>query len=67
MANRNEILDWCATQLDINQFRDFCPNGLQIEGKNEVNRIVCAVTASQAAIDFAVAQQADMLLVHHGM
>lgn len=67
MANRNEILEWCATQLDINQFRDFCPNGLQIEGKNEVNRIVCAVTASQAAIDFAVAQQADMLLVHHGM
>lgn len=67
MANRNEILEWCATQLDINQFHDFCPNGLQIEGKNEVNRIVCAVTASQAAIDFAVAQQADMLLVHHGM
>ncbi|WP_239372981.1 Nif3-like dinuclear metal center hexameric protein [Snodgrassella gandavensis] len=67
MAKRKEILDWCAQQLAIAQFRDFSPNGLQVEGRDEVNSIVCAVTASQAAIDFAVAQQADMLLVHHGM
>jgi dinuclear metal center YbgI/SA1388 family protein len=67
MVMRKEILDWCAQQLAVAQFRDFSPNGLQVEGRDEVNSIVCAVTASQAAIDFAVAQQADMLLVHHGM
>ncbi|PIT20642.1 Nif3-like dinuclear metal center hexameric protein [Snodgrassella communis] len=67
MAKRKEILDWCAQQLAVAQFRDFSPNGLQVEGTDEVNSIVCAVSASQAAIDFAVEQQADMLLVHHGM
>ena len=67
MANRNEILDWCERELAISQFRDFSPNGLQIEGQNEINKIVCAVSASQAAIDFAIAEQANMLIVHHGM
>ena len=67
MAFRKEILDWCAQELAVAQFRDFSPNGLQVEGRDEVSTIVCAVTASQAAIDFAVKQQADMLLVHHGM
>lgn len=67
MANRNKILDWCERELAISQFRDFSPNGLQIEGQNEINKIVCAVTASQAAIDFAIAEQANMLIVHHGM
>ena len=42
------------------------PNGLQIEGKPEVKKIVCAVTASEAAIDAAIAAKADALLVHHG-
>lgn len=67
MANRNEILHWCERELAISQFRDFSPNGLQIEGQNEINKIVCAVTASQAAVDFAIAEQANMLIVHHGM
>ncbi len=64
---RDEILAWCSEQLNVAAFKDYAPNGLQVEGRKEVRRIVAAVTASRAAIDYAAAQQADMLLVHHGM
>ena len=47
-------------------FKDYCPNGLQVEGRNEITRIVCGVTANQALLDLAVAEQADAILVHHG-
>lgn len=67
MPLRNEILDFCYKTLQVNLFKDYAPNGLQIEGKEKIQKIVTAVTASQAAIDYAVQQQADMLLVHHGM
>jgi len=46
--------------------KEFCPNGLQVEGKNEIKKIVTGVTASQALIDAAIEQQADAILVHHG-
>lgn len=52
--------------LDAARFRDYCPNGLQVEGKAQVQRVVCGVTASQALIDAAIARRADALLVHHG-
>ena len=48
------------------EFKDYAPNGLQIEGKSEVNKILCAVSASQSAIEAAIEQGADLLLVHHG-
>ncbi|CAM3751970.1 Putative GTP cyclohydrolase 1 type 2 [Vibrio aerogenes CECT 7868] len=46
--------------------KDYCPNGLQIEGKSEVKRIITGVTASQALIEKAIELEADALLVHHG-
>lgn len=52
--------------LEIHQFKDYCPNGLQIEGREEVNTIVTGVTANQDLIDAAIALQADAILVHHG-
>lgn len=52
--------------LDAARFRDYCPNGLQVEGKAAIRRVVCGVTASQALIDAAIARRADALLVHHG-
>lgn len=67
MATRQEILDWCRENLQVNLFKDYAPNGLQVEGRETVNKIVTSVTASKAAINFAVEQGADMLLVHHGM
>ena len=66
MALLSDILLWCNESLKSNEFKDYAPNGLQIEGKSEVKRILCAVTASQDAIEAAIAYQADMLLVHHG-
>ncbi|RZF51652.1 Nif3-like dinuclear metal center hexameric protein [Acinetobacter halotolerans] len=66
MANLYDIVQWCNQTLKANEFKDYAPNGLQIEGKREVHKIVCAVTASETAIDAAIAQQADALLVHHG-
>lgn len=46
--------------------KDFCPNGLQVEGSNEIRSVVTGVTASQALIDEAVRLNADAILVHHG-
>lgn len=66
MANLHDIVQWCNQTLNVNEFKDYAPNGLQIEGKAEVNKIICAVTASESAIDAAIAQNADALLVHHG-
>lgn len=66
MAKLSEIIQWCDGTLKAAEFKDYAPNGLQIEGKTEVNKILCAVTASQAAIDAAIEQKADLLLVHHG-
>lgn len=48
------------------RFKDYAPNGLQVEGRAEVRKVVAGVTASQALIDEAVARQADAILVHHG-
>ncbi|TCB80127.1 Nif3-like dinuclear metal center hexameric protein [Acinetobacter sp. ANC 3781] len=66
MAKLNEIIQWCDHTLKSPEFKDYAPNGLQIEGKPDVNKILCAVTASQGAIEAAIEQGADMLLVHHG-
>lgn len=66
MANRNELLQYCDELLQVGQFQDYCPNGLQVQGRDSISRIITGVTASQALIDAAIAQQADALLVHHG-
>ena len=52
--------------LDITRFRDYCPNGLQVEGKSEIRTIVTGVTASLALIEAAIDARADAILVHHG-
>ena len=52
--------------LNIAAISDYCPNGLQVEGRPQVQRIVSGVTASQALLDAAVEARADVVLVHHG-
>ncbi len=47
-------------------YKDYCPNGLQIEGRPLINKLVTGVTASQAFIEAAIIQKADAILVHHG-
>jgi dinuclear metal center YbgI/SA1388 family protein len=63
-----EVLEnYCNGLLAVSEFEDFCPNGTQLDaGGGPVQRIVSAVTASQAAIDGAAELDADLLLVHHG-
>ncbi len=66
MVARADIINYCDDLLEVAQFKDYCPNGLQVEGARDVTRIVTGVTASQALIDTAIEAGADMLLVHHG-
>jgi len=66
MISLQQLTEYTNTLLDIGSFQDYCPNGLQIEGRPEVGRIACAVTASHAVVEQAIAWEADVLLVHHG-
>lgn len=52
--------------LEVSRFKDYCPNGLQVEGRPQLERILCGVTASQALLDAALAGRYDAVLVHHG-
>ena len=64
--DRNELAAYLDGLLESGRFRDYCPNGLQVEGRAEVRRIVCGVTASQALLESTLAVDADAVLVHHG-
>ncbi len=61
-----QLCDFCDEYLKVDEFNDYCPNGLQVEANAQVTNIVCGVTASQALIEAAIAAGADTLIVHHG-
>jgi len=62
----NDLIARLDDLLQPARFADYCPNGLQVQGRAEVRRIVSGVTASEALIDAAIAEGADAILVHHG-
>ena len=62
----NDLRDYIASLLEPDRFRDYCPNGVQVEGRAEVRRIASGVTASQRLLKAATAWNADAILVHHG-
>lgn len=64
--DRDELAKYLAATLDINRFRDYCPNGLQVQGTVSVKHMVTGVTASLALLEAAHAAGADTVLVHHG-
>jgi dinuclear metal center YbgI/SA1388 family protein len=66
MVDRDELAKYLARTLDITRFRDYCPNGLQVEGRDRIGKLVTGVTASVALIEAALAIGADAILVHHG-
>jgi dinuclear metal center YbgI/SA1388 family protein len=66
-VTRAELLTTFNSLLQPERFKDYGPNGLQVEGKPKVRRLVSGVTASLALIEAAVAWQADAILVHHGL
>lgn len=66
LVTREALTQYLDALLKPEGFKDYCPNGLQVEGRNEIASIICGVTANQALLDLAVAEQADAILVHHG-
>ena len=66
MVQITELLDYTAQFLNVRLFRDYCPNGLQVAGKEEVENVIVGVSASKALIEEAIKRQADTILVHHG-
>lgn len=61
-----ELITALDEYLDAASISDYCPNGLQVQGRPQIRRIVSGVTASQALIDAAIEREADAILVHHG-
>ena len=61
-----ELHEHLDALLEASRLKDYCPNGLQVEGRAEVRRVLCGVTASQALVDLAVSGGYDAVLVHHG-
>lgn len=61
-----KLLDYTGELLQVERFKDYCPNGLQVEGKPDIEVIVSGVTASMALLEAAADFKADLILVHHG-
>lgn len=61
-----ELRDYIGSLLAVSRFRDYCPNGVQVEGRAEILRIASGVSASQYLLEEASAWGADAILVHHG-
>ncbi|MFM7026474.1 MAG: Nif3-like dinuclear metal center hexameric protein, partial [Limnohabitans sp.] len=67
MTDPKTLLQACDALLQPERFKDYGPNGLQVEGARPVRKIVSGVTASRAFIEAAIAAGADALFVHHGL
>ncbi|CAN5890718.1 Nif3-like dinuclear metal center hexameric protein [soil metagenome] len=65
-VNRDVLAQYLATELQTARYRDYCPNGVQVEGRIEIKRIVSGVTANIALLEQAIYLGADAVLVHHG-
>lgn len=66
MVGRTELSAYLDELLQPSAFSDYCPNGLQVEGRDQIGFLISGVTASQPLIEVAREQNADALLVHHG-
>ncbi|MEL4180591.1 Nif3-like dinuclear metal center hexameric protein [Roseateles sp. PN1] len=67
MTHRNDLERHLGQLLDVARFKDYGPNGLQVEGREQIGTLVCGVTASLGLIEAAIAAKADAILVHHGL
>lgn len=65
-VTRDALTHYLDELLKPENFKDYCPNGLQVEGRNDIRLLICGVTANQALLDQAVTVGADAILVHHG-
>jgi len=67
MIKRDKIVKFCNEYLNADTFTDYCYNGLQIEGKENISKIVTGVSLSRQFIERAIDAKADMIIVHHGL
>ncbi len=67
MVHRNRIIEYLDERLAVDQFQDYGPNGLQVEGKEKINNAVTAVSASLELFEKAADLNADLIIVHHGI
>jgi len=66
MVKRDDLAAYCHQLLNVDSFNDYAPNGLQVEGREEIHTLVTGVTASRALIERAIELKADAIMVHHG-
>ncbi len=66
MVKINELTHYTQQLMQAERFKDYCPNGLQVEGRQTIGKIVTGVTASMALLEAAHEAKADLILVHHG-
>lgn len=64
--SREALATYLETELQVSRFRDYCPNGVQVEGRSDIKLLVSGVTACLALIEAAVELNADAIIVHHG-
>ena len=67
MIARKILEEWLNGYLDVDKIADYLPNGLQIEGKDSVAKIVTAVSINLEVVEAALENKADAIIVHHGM
>jgi len=66
MVKINDLTHYTQQLMQVERFKDYCPNGLQVEGRTEIRKIVTGVTACMALLEAAQEANADLVLVHHG-
>ena len=67
MVDRDELKKYCHSYLSVDNFKDYGPNGLQIEGTSRINKIISGVSANLDLIECAIEEKADAIFVHHGI
>jgi len=66
MVELSELLHYTQELMQVEHFKDYCPNGIQVAGRPEIKVIVTGVTANMALLEAAKQVNADLILVHHG-
>ncbi len=67
MIDRDQIINHLAQYLNVDSFTDVCRNGIQVEGRSDIKKIVTGVSASERLFELAIDAGADMIIVHHGL
>ena len=67
MVDRDDLKNYCHSYLSVDKYKDYGPNGLQIEGTSRINKIISGVSANLDLIERAIEEKADAIFVHHGI